>query len=88
MAFTACLSSQAVVRDEQHEHRGKPAIKAWFEEVSKKYRVTVKATKVVTRGTKTALTVLGSGDFPGRPFPFFHHLAITGGKISALNIKD
>ena len=87
VAFTACFSSQAVVRDEQHEHRGKPAIKAWFEDVSKKYRDTLKPTKMVTRGTKTVLTALVSGDFPGSPFPFFYHFTITGGKISALSIK-
>ena len=86
-AFGACFASDAVVHDEARDHKGRPAIKVWFAEVSKKYRDTIQPTKVVTRGAKTVLTALGSGDFPGSPFEFFYHLTIVGGKITALCIK-
>jgi ketosteroid isomerase-like protein len=85
-ALLACFSGEAVVRDEGRGHAGKPAIKAWFEEVSHKYRFTLKATAAESRGVETILTVLVAGEFEGSPIPLHYHLIIANDKISALNI--
>lgn len=87
-AFTACFTADAIVRDEQQTHAGTRAIKAWFEEVSRKYRTQMDVTGMEVRAGKTVLTANVSGDFPGSPFPFQYHPTLKDGKIAALEITS
>ncbi len=86
-AFIACFSPDAIVRDENQTHVGAPAIQAWFEEVSRKYRTEMNVTAIEEHHGKTVLTADVSGDFPGSPFPFQYHLTLKDGKIAALEIR-
>lgn len=87
-AFIACFSADAVVRDEKQAHVGPPAIRAWFEEVSRKYRTQMHVTGLDERDGKLVLTADVSGDFPGSPFPFQYHLTLRDGKIAVLEITS
>jgi ketosteroid isomerase-like protein len=87
-AFIACFSADAVVRDEKQTHTGTPAIKTWFEEVSRKYRTQLSVTGLDERNGKTVLTADVSGNFPGSPFPFQYHLTLKDEKITALEITS
>ncbi len=87
-ALVACFSPEAVVNDEKHTHRGTSAIKAWFEEVSRKYRTEMSVTGIREQAGQTVLTADVSGDFPGSPFPFQYHLTVRNGKIAALTITS
>jgi ketosteroid isomerase-like protein len=87
-AFIACFSSDAIVSDENQTHAGAPAIKAWFEEVSRKYRTQMNVTAIEEHHGKTVLTADVSGDFPGSPFPFQYHLTLKEGKIASLKITS
>lgn len=88
MAFIACFSPDAIVSDENQTHVGAPAIKVWFEEVSRKYRTQMNVTAIREHHGKTVLTADVSGDFPGSPFPFHYHLTLKDGKIAALEVTS
>jgi ketosteroid isomerase-like protein len=85
-AFIACFSPDAIVSDEKQTHVGAPAIQAWFEEISRKYRTQMDVTAIEEHYGKTVLTADVSGDFPGSPFPFQYHLTLKAGKIATLEI--
>ena len=85
-AFIACFSNDAVVHDEGHSHKGAPAIKAWFEEVSRKYRTLLEVTGIATHDAETILTGNISGNFEGSPFPLRYQMTISDGKITAVKI--
>ena len=85
--FAALFTPHATVRDEGHEHCGTAAIKAWLEDVHKKYQPTLEVTGLTDRGGETVVTGLVSGTFDGSPLELHHYLTITDGKIVALTIK-
>lgn len=85
-AFTACFSPEATVHDEGRVHRGCPAIKAWFEEVSRKYRATLVVTDMATTDGATVLTGEVSGNFEGSPIELRYHLTHGADRITALKI--
>jgi ketosteroid isomerase-like protein len=87
-AFIACFAPDAVVRDEKQTHTGTPAIKTWFEEVSRKYRTQMTVTGIEQHHGKIVLSADVSGDFPGSPFPFQYHLTLKDGKIATLAITS
>jgi len=85
-AFVACFAPDAVVHDEGREHRGRPAIQAWFEDVSRKYRVTLTVTDVTSEGNNVLLTGLVAGNFEGSPLQLRYQITTAAGKITALKI--
>lgn len=87
-AFAACFAPDAVVHDDGREHRGVPAITAWFIEVTRKYRVTMSVTEMLVQGGETILAAEIAGDFPGSPIALHYRLTLKRGAIAALTIGD
>lgn len=86
-AFADCFADDAVVRDEGRVHVGRPAVRAWFDEVSRKYRMTIVVTKLATRDGEYVLHGKVSGDFDGSPLDMLYHIGLEDGKIVALRIE-
>ena len=80
----APFSDQAVVEDEGREMRGLPAIRAWMEETTRKYRVTAEVTNVAEAAGRTVVTALVSGTFAGSPATIRFAFVLEGGKIAHL----
>ena len=85
-AFAACFADDAVVRDEGHRHFGRPAIRDWFEDVSRKYQAVLDVTALTTQDGEPVLSGKVSGNFDGSPIDLRYYLALDDGKIIALKI--
>lgn len=85
-AFADCFAEDAVVRDEGRMHVGRPAIRAWFEEVTRRYRMTVEVTDLVTQDGEPVLCAVVTGDFVGSPLEMRFYLGLEDDKIVALRI--
>ncbi len=84
--MTADLADDAVVKDDGHEYRGVPAIRAWTKEVIQKYKPRVEPTNVAREADRTAVSVKTTGDFPGSPIVLTYRFKLDGQKISHLEI--
>jgi ketosteroid isomerase-like protein len=85
-AMLVPFSGQAVVRDEGKEMRGRAAIRAWMEETTRKYRVTVEVTDAAEAGGATLVTALVSGNFAGSPAQLRYAFTLDGPEIARLEI--
>jgi uncharacterized protein (TIGR02246 family) len=86
-AFAATFAEDAIVRDDGHERRGRPAIQAWNEQNIKEYAVSMAVTKVVQANDTTAVTARVSGTFAGSPLLFRYTFTLAGDEISNLYIE-
>ncbi|HSI09451.1 MAG TPA: nuclear transport factor 2 family protein [Rariglobus sp.] len=87
-ALTACFVADAIVHDEGTTHRGHPAIRAWFDDVVRKYRFTIVVTDEETSHDETVLTTQVTGSFPGSPIELRYCFNIGDDKIRGLSIGD
>lgn len=87
-ACLACFTGDAVVHDENHTHRGASEIRAWFEDVSRKYRITMTPLDVTAVGGEAILTASIDGTFDGSPIELRYRFTFTNDKISALSIGN
>ncbi len=85
-ATLAPFAEDAVVKDEGEEYRGRVAIRAWIEDVARKYGVTVEVETVTEVGGNTVVSGLVSGNFPGSPILLDHTFTLSGSTISRLEI--
>ena len=85
-ATASCFTSDAVIRDERREWRGTSAIKAWKEEVDRKYQPITEVVRVDEVDGRTLLTARIAGDFPGSPIELPFRFTLRGDKIAALEI--
>ncbi|OAM89238.1 nuclear transport factor 2 family protein [Termitidicoccus mucosus] len=85
-ALAACFTDDALVRDEGHEYRGRPAIAAWYADVSRNYRAVLAVDEVSPLDDGAVLAGEVSGDFEGSPVRLRFRFTIEGGKIAALAI--
>ena len=85
-AFLACFTVDAIVRDEGRTHHGQPALRAWFEEVSRKYRPILTVTDLTYVDGEPVIAGEASGDFPGSPITLRYYLGLEDGKIVSLRI--
>jgi ketosteroid isomerase-like protein len=83
----APFSPGAVVWDEGEERSGHAAIRAWMEETTRKYRVTIEVTEVAADAGKTLVAALVSGNFPGSPATLRYAFTLDGDKIARLEIR-
>jgi ketosteroid isomerase-like protein len=81
-----CFAKDAMVRDEGGKYRGSSAIRAWAEEVRRKYRFYAEAIAVEQEADQTVVTAHLTGNFPGSPIDLPYRFTLTGAKIAALNI--
>jgi hypothetical protein len=82
----ACFAEGAVVVDEGHERRGRSAIREWIERSTARYRVRVDTIDVIERDSKTTVTCLLWGDFPGSPAKLRYVFSLSGAMIVRLEI--
>ncbi len=87
-ALTACFVADGIVHDEGVTHRGHAAIRAWFEDVVRKYRFGIEVTGVETVNDETILATRVSGEFPGSPIELHYCLNIGDAQIRGLSIGD
>jgi hypothetical protein len=85
-ACAACFSAAAVVIDEKRERRGNADIRAWKDEVTKKYQPVLEVLKSVTADGRTIVTGHVSGNFPGSPVELSYAFTLKGDKIARLEI--
>ena len=86
-AVVACFTDQAVVCDEDREHRGSPAIKAWIADGFQRYQFKVEVINSNEVKEEIAFNALVSGTFEGSPVELLHQLSVEKGKIVALTIS-
>jgi SnoaL-like protein len=82
----AAFAEDALVTDENREHRG-AAIREWSDEVNKKYKPHAEVTDVAEVDDKTGVTADVSGSFPGSPVQLRYKFTLKGDKIGALFIE-
>ena len=85
-AMLAPFSETASVRDEGKTMRGLPEIRAWMEETTRKYGVTVEVKAVEQDGEIYTVAALVSGRFPGSPATLHYRFTLAGGHIAHLEI--
>lgn len=85
-AMLTPFASDAIVLDEGRTYTGHAAIKAWMEETTRKYRVTVEPTEASAKGQNWTVAGLVSGDFPGSPATLRYRFVLSRDRISRLEI--
>ena len=85
-AVVAAFAEDALVTDENREHRG-AAIREWSDEVNEKYKPHAEVTDVDEADEKTVVTADVSGSFPGSPVQLRYNFKLKGDKIVALLIE-
>lgn len=83
-AFIPCFTSDAIVEDEGHTHRGTAEIQAWIEEAFVKYQPVLEVTAATHSETGAVITGTASGTFPCSPIVLNYHLTIAQNQIAAL----
>ena len=86
-AFIRCFTDDATLRDEGKVYHGLPAIKAWFEDASRRYRMTLDVTEITEVAGEIVLAGEISGDLDGGPVALRYILGTEDDKIVALRIR-
>ena len=82
-----CFADDAVVHDEDRDHRGLDAIKAWKRETDTKYRYVAEPLDVAVDGNLVRLRARLTGDFPGSPVELDYLFTLANDKITSLEIQ-
>lgn len=85
-AILGSFDQNAVVTDEDQEHRGLPAIRSWVDETTRKYHAQVEPKNATEADGKVVVSGLVSGDFPGSPILLDHAFTLSRQKITHLEI--
>lgn len=85
-AMLTPFAGDAIVRDEGRTYTGHAAIKAWMEETTRKYRVTVEPTEASAEGQNWTVASLVSGNFPGSPATLRYRFKLSDDRIARLEI--
>lgn len=86
-AMVACFAADAAVRDEGRDIAGTDAIRAWQEETSAKYRVTVEPLDCRVEGGRTIVVAKVSGTFDGSPANLTYRFGLADdGRIGTLEV--
>lgn len=86
-AVADCFTANAVVHDEQHDHVGLAAIRAWAEETGRKYQPISEVIRAEVGPAKCLLSVRVSGSFPGSPIELDYDITLSAGKISQFIVQ-
>jgi hypothetical protein len=85
-AMLVPFNEDATVKDEGREHHGRPAIRSWLEDVTRKYRVTLEVRDVTAADGTTVVSGLVAGNFPGSPVLLDYAFTLSGPTIARLEI--
>ena len=80
-----CFTEDAVVLDEGHEYHGLEEIKAWNEETSKRYALTLEVLSAKEEEHQTFVAALASGNFEGSPAAIDFRFTVEQQKITCLH---
>jgi ketosteroid isomerase-like protein len=86
-AILSCFSSDALVHDEAHEHRGSKEIEEWIATTIEKYKFQIKPVSVSNADRETTVAMEVSGTFPGSPITLDYRFTLTKDRISSLMIN-
>ena len=82
----SCFSTDAFVRDEGKEFRGKKAIEGWIVKTIEKYKFQFKPIGIKDSDVEVIVTVKVSGTFDGSPVSLDYHFVIENDQILSLTI--
>jgi hypothetical protein len=82
----ACFNNDAIVRDENANHRGRVEIERWITTTIEKYKFQFKPLSSTQREDETVVQVEVSGTFPGSPVTLNYHFALAIDRIASLTI--
>ena len=85
-AVSECFTENAVVKDEGHTYRGRPAIEKWKTDTSAKYQYTCEPLACEEKDGKTVVTSHLVGNFPGSPVDLRYFFGLEGDKIASLEV--
>ena len=85
-ALVACFSTDAGVTDENQTHHGTAEIRAWSENVRKKFQFTTEPLSAAEGTNGLIVTAKLSGNFPGSPVELDFIFTLDNNKISSLEI--
>ncbi|MBH5329584.1 nuclear transport factor 2 family protein [Eikenella sp. S3360] len=86
-AIADCFTANAVVYDENREHRGHAAIRDWHAASAAAVQVVNTPIAATTHGNQTVVTAEVSGNFPGSPIKLQFVFTISGSLIERLEIS-
>lgn len=85
-AVAQCFTENAVVKDEGHTFKGRPAIRQWKAVASAKYQYTSEPFVCERRDGQVIVTSRLTGNFPGSPVNLRFVFRLEGDKIESLEI--
>jgi ketosteroid isomerase-like protein len=85
-AVAELFSEDALVHDENAEHRRQKAIRDWAQETYEKYGVTQTPIQWRAEGGVTIVTTEVAGTFPGSPIELTYRFTVEDEKIRELRI--
>jgi len=85
-AAASHFTADATVHDENHDHVGRGAIRAWIAETNRKYRPMFTVMRSAVNGEAVSLAVAVCGQFPGSPVTLDYEFQLRDDKISTLHI--
>src|SRR5262245_20054404 len=85
-AVSQCFTENAVVRDAEHTHRGRAAIKKWKMDTSARYQYTSEPFVCEEKDGRIVVTSHLVGNFPGSPIDLRYFFKLEGEKIAWLEI--
>jgi ketosteroid isomerase-like protein len=81
-----CFSTDASVTDENQTHNGTAEIKAWAQDVRKKFQFKTEPLRASERADGAVVTAKLSGNFPGSPVDLDFTFNLENNKIKSLDI--
>ena len=85
-AVSQCFTENARVRDEEHTHSGRSAIKKWKMDTSARYQYTSEPFACEEKDGVIVITSHLVGNFPGSPVDLRYFFKLEGHKIAWLEI--
>jgi hypothetical protein len=82
-----CFTDDARVHDENSDHRGLDAIRAWKQETDAKYRYVMEPLDASVSENMVKLRARLTGDFPGSPVELDYSFTLANDKICSLEIQ-
>ena len=87
LAAGDCFTADATVHDENLDHVGRNAVRAWIAHCCQKYQPALTVMRAAVNGDDISLAVAVSGQFPGSPVTLDYQLHLRAGKIATLTIE-
>jgi len=85
-ALVACFTTDASVADENQTHRGTTEIKAWAQDVRRKFQFKTEPLRASERADGVVVSAKLSGNFPGSPVNLDFTFNLENNKIKSLDI--